>query len=224
MVASRATERYRQTRQGQDLSVSERESLIKAYLPSPRSNSPVRRRRARSKPIRTFLKTQLYVFTYSAIQIIFSIYLWLRQTYHALLDLTFSVLYYHHRTPELIKRDVKALSRLPEHLSVILTLKENARAGKALEILMDEAAEIVAWCASSGIPILSIYEKTGLLKSYIPQTHRAMAAKLDAYFGTRRPTLQLGAPHIPSYLNGDKFTEDGAPPLSYGKPDLASLN
>lgn len=217
MVAARATERYRRTRQGQDLSVAERESLIKSFLPTARSDSPGRRQRTRSKPIRSFLKTQLYVLTYEVIQTIFSIYLWFRQTYHALLDLTFSVLYHHHRTPELIERDVKALGRLPEHLSVILALREGVRAGNALDILMDEAAEIVAWCASAGIPILSIYERTGLLKSYIPQTHRAMASKLGAYFGTRRPSLQLGAPHVPSYLNGDKFPEDGSPPLSYGE-------
>ncbi|KAI9783880.1 MAG: hypothetical protein M1816_001132 [Peltula sp. TS41687] len=218
MVAARATERYRRSRQGQDLSKSERETLIRSYLPTARSDSPGQgwRRRARSKPIRTFLKTQLYLLSYEAIQILFSVYLWFRQTYHALLDLTFSMLYYHHRTPELIERDVKALGRLPDHLSVILTLRDNVRAGKALETLMDEAAEIVAWCAAAGIPTLSVYEKSGLLKSYIPQTHRAMASKLGAYFGTRRPSLQLGAPHVPSYLNGDRFPDDGSPPLSYG--------
>jgi dehydrodolichyl diphosphate syntase complex subunit NUS1 len=76
-------------------------------------------------------------------------------------DRVFAILYYHHRTPELIKKDVKGLQRLPEHLSVILKLEEGAKGGAGLEILVDEVAEIAAWCACAGIPTLSIYEKTG---------------------------------------------------------------
>jgi len=46
--------------------------------------------------------------------------------------------------------------------------------------------------------MLSVYEKTGILKSYIPATHRAITRKLSSYFGTRYPALSLRAPHIPS--------------------------
>jgi len=56
---------------------------------------------------------------------------------------------------------VKGLSRLPKHLSVILELEGNGRGGAELERLVNEAADISAWCASAGIPQLSIYEKTG---------------------------------------------------------------
>ena len=63
--------------------------------------------------------------------------------------------------PELIKQDVKTLSRLPEHLSVILELKGGDRGCGGLETLMDEVAELSAWCTCVGIPMLSIYEKTG---------------------------------------------------------------
>jgi hypothetical protein len=84
--------------------------------------------------------------------------------YHAVVDRIFAILYYHHRTPELIKKDVKGLKRLPEHLSVILTLEDGGKTGAGLEQLVDEAAEIAAWCAAVGIPMLSIYEKTGMLK------------------------------------------------------------
>lgn len=88
-------------------------------------------------------------------------YIRIRQTYHAVTDRIYSVLYYHHRTPELIERDVKGLSRLPKHLSVILELEDNGRGGAELERLVNEAADISAWCASAGISQLSIYEKTG---------------------------------------------------------------
>jgi dehydrodolichyl diphosphate syntase complex subunit NUS1 len=72
-----------------------------------------------------------------------------------------AILYYHHRTPELIQKDVKGLSRLPEHLSVILKLEDGGRGGAGLEALVDELAEIAAWCTCVGIPMLSVYEKTG---------------------------------------------------------------
>lgn len=75
-----------------------------------------------------------------------------------------AILYYHHRTPELIQKDVKGLSRLPEHLSVILKLEDGGRGGAGLEALVDEVAEIAAWCACAGIPTLSVYEQTGTLR------------------------------------------------------------
>jgi len=79
----------------------------------------------------------------------------------------FAILYYHHRTPELIQKDVKGLSRLPEHLSVILKLEDEAKGGAGLEGLVDEVAEIAAWCACAGISTLSIYERTGVLVKYL---------------------------------------------------------
>lgn len=79
-------------------------------------------------------------------------------------DRILAILYYHHRTPELIQKDVKGLDRLPKHLSVILKLEDGGRGG--LEALVDEVAEISAWCACVGIPMLSVYEQTGKLSSY----------------------------------------------------------
>ena len=70
-------------------------------------------------------------------------------------------MFYHHRAPELIKQDVRGLSRLPEHLSIILELKGEERGTAGLEALMDDLAEISTWCACVGIPMLSVYERTG---------------------------------------------------------------
>jgi len=47
---------------------------------------------------------------------------------------------------------------------VILKL-EGGKGGAGLEALLDEVAEVSAWCACAGIPMLSIYEKTGV---YLP--------------------------------------------------------
>lgn len=93
---------------------------------------------------------------------------------------------------------------------MILDLQEEGRGGAGLEILLDEVAEISAWCVCVGIPLLSVYEKTGVLKNYIPTTHRTVAAKLHDYFGRRRPSLQVRAPHMPSFLNGDIAEESAS--------------
>lgn len=39
---------------------------------------------------------------------------------------------------------------------------------------------------------------TGILKAYVPATHRAVSKKLASYFGDQHPALTLRAPHVPS--------------------------
>lgn len=111
--------------------------------------------------MRRFLRRQFHLLVFTVIHVFFSLYIRLRHAYHAVSNRLYSIAYYHHRTPELIRRDVKGLRRLPKHLSVILTLEDQRRSGAGLERLINEAAEVAAWCASAGIPQLSIYEKTG---------------------------------------------------------------
>ncbi|KAI9883714.1 MAG: hypothetical protein M1823_004518 [Watsoniomyces obsoletus] len=227
----------RRTCRSEGLSVNEREALLKPYLPRSQSSSPERRRQQQEaatnigtkiKPVRTFLKSQLYIFIYTVIHTLFSIYIRLRRLYHATSDRILSVLYHHHRTPELIRRDIKRLSRLPEHLSVILTLKNNGDgapvADTALERLMDEAAEIAAWCACARIPTLSIYEQSGVLKGHMPRLHRVVSQRFHAYFGKRRPQLELRAPHVNPFLNGDMFEENNSPQPGFSSNDSEHLS
>jgi dehydrodolichyl diphosphate syntase complex subunit NUS1 len=164
MVSEKATLLYRHDvkARGQALTPQQREELVRPYLPKlnkPKSSSySSQKKPPRRKPVRTFLKSQIHLLLYHLIHLVFSIYIRIKQTYHAIADRILAILYYHHRTPELIQKDVKGLSRLPEHLSVILTL-DDERGG--LEGLMDEVSELSAWCASAGIPVLSVYERTG---------------------------------------------------------------
>lgn len=162
MVATKETQAYRRdvSTNGTVLTPKQRENLLRPYLPSPpiSSTSPGGRK---SGSIRMFLRAQLHILVFTIIHTLFSLYIRIRQTYHVLIDRIFAILYYHHRAPELIKQDVRGLSRLPHHLSVILELKGEERGAAGLEGLMDEVAEISAWCACVGIPILSVYEKTG---------------------------------------------------------------
>lgn len=156
--------------QGTLLSPKQRENLIKPYLPSP----PTPSRSSPQSPwrIRALIKHQIHLFVFTIIHTLFSLYVRLRQTYHALIDRVFAILYYHHRAPELIQQDVRGLSRIPEHLSVILELKGEERGSTGLERLMDEIAEISAWCACVGIPMLSVYERTGEDPDSISRTTR----------------------------------------------------
>jgi dehydrodolichyl diphosphate syntase complex subunit NUS1 len=173
MVSARLTETYRRDvrSHGRELSREDREKLVKPYLPpvqepasslnaASQRNGVKTGKNRRQKPIRSFLKSKLHGVVYFLVHLIFGILIRLRQTYHAVTDRILALLYYHHRTPELIQRDVKNLSRLPEHLSVILTLKGEEEG--VLEALMEDVAELSAWCGSAGIPLLSVYEKSGI--------------------------------------------------------------
>ena len=147
----------------------EREELLRRYLPSSsssssRTNSPARKkgRKHRRTSIRSFLKTQIHFVIYTLIHTFFSLYIRLRQAYHAVIDRVFAILYYHHHAPELIARDVRSLSRIPRHLSVILSLEDGERDGIGLEKLMSEVGELAAWSSCAGIKTLSVYEKTGM--------------------------------------------------------------
>ncbi|KZF24932.1 Undecaprenyl diphosphate synthase [Xylona heveae TC161] len=226
MVGVRETEIYRRDarREGSPLTAKQREELLRPYLPSPppQANTVSRKQRG-ARAVSEFFRIQLYVLVYTLIHTFFGLYMRLRQWYHAVLYRIFAVLYYHHRTPQLIQKDVKGLSRLPEHLSVILEYNPEEKGGEGLEQLIEEIAEIAAWSACAGIPLLSVYEKTGILKSYIPTTHRAIAKRLQAYFGTRRPSLQLRAPHLPAFLNGDLVDESHSDSNQDGPGHLSVL-
>ncbi|KAI5858563.1 Decaprenyl diphosphate synthase-like protein [Tricharina praecox] len=179
----------------------ERERLVLPHL--PRTSVP-------QGPIRTFLWTQVYKFVLLVIYTLFSIYLRLRWVYNFVVGHVFAILYYHHRTPQLIAKDVAELrerGKFPKHLSVVLEYER-----EDLDKLIDEVSEIACWCASAGIPRLSVYERTGILKSYISTSHRAVSQQLRSYFGRERPTLRVHAPHSRTFVNDDTSTDEGSEP------------
>ena len=216
---------------GQPLSAAEREKLLKPYLPStPKKRSPQPSPNRRAIPkyqhkqrVRPAIRHLLHVLLFTIIHTCFSVYIRVRKAYHTIADRLLGVLYYHHRTPELIQKDVKRLSKVPKHLSVILELPAGGGKRDGLDGLMSDACEIAAWSASAGVPMLSIYERTGehrvsetnslhrassltlftgILKSSLPHLHRRIERTLTAYYGqasANKPTVSLRAPNLPSY-------------------------
>lgn len=164
MVSSKDAEIFREDARlrGKKLSAAEREKLLKPYLPEPEMKTKSKtktKQKSKPTPIRTFLKQQIHRLIYVFIHLCLGFYIRISQTIAAVTDRVLAVTYYHHRSPELIARDVKGLSRLPEHLSVLLKLRK--REEDALQTLMDETAELAAWTTCAGIPVLSVYERTG---------------------------------------------------------------
>ena len=164
---------------GKLLSAPEREKLLKPYLPAKPLKQPLKQpgkpgtRFQHTSRVRPAIRHALHYLLFTIIHTIFSIYVRIRQVYHAIVDRILAILYYHHRTPELIKRDVKNLSRVPEHLSVILDLPPEGGKADRLETLVNDACEIAAWSACAGVPMLSIYERTGRLQTRFSSYEKA---------------------------------------------------
>jgi dehydrodolichyl diphosphate syntase complex subunit NUS1 len=53
----------------------------------------------------------------------------------------------------------------------------------------------------------------GILKRYVPATHRAVTRKLSSYFGPQHPALSLRAPHVPSMESAENTSTSTSPDL-----------
>jgi dehydrodolichyl diphosphate syntase complex subunit NUS1 len=110
--------------------------------------------------VRRFIKSQLFVLIFAIMHGFFSLYIRIRRSWNMVCYQISSVLYYHHSTPQYIQKDVAGLTKMPKHLSAILK-SEGPRTTAELDRLVDETAELATWSACAGIPMLSVYEKTG---------------------------------------------------------------
>ncbi|KAF1946284.1 Undecaprenyl diphosphate synthase [Clathrospora elynae] len=222
-------------RRSKQLSIQQREELLKPFLPSePTSSSDTASKKALSDrtsqttksrktgPVKTFL----YLAIYHTIALLFSIFFRFRRAYRLVRGNIISLLKYHHRTPEFIAHDVKNLEKMPKHLSVIVEYQEDegGQGTAGLEGLVNDVCEIAAWAASAGIPLLSVYERTGVLKNYLPQTHASIWSTLESYFGPqRKPTLSLRAPHLSSYSPPNTPPQTAEDEINQGRKHLTVL-
>lgn len=171
MVGTRQARAFHTGRdeKGRKLSVSEREQMMRPYLPvqpAKETTTDTTIRFHHTQRVRPAIRHLVHSLLFHIIHTIFSVYVRFRQAYHAVIDRVLAVLYYHHRTPELIRKDVKGLSKVPQHLSVILELPPEGGKKDRLETLVNDACEIAAWSACAGIPMLSVYEKTGMSRPW----------------------------------------------------------
>jgi dehydrodolichyl diphosphate syntase complex subunit NUS1 len=153
------------------LSIQQREELLKPFLPSEppsssESNTRSRRRSAQKPKLgkrQGPVKSLLYFATYHFIALLFSIFFRFRRAFRLAYTKFVSLLKYHHRTPEFIAGDVSHLEKLPKHLSVVVELNEDdeQQGNAGLEGLVNDVCEIAAWASSAGITFLSVYERTG---------------------------------------------------------------
>ncbi|PVH93572.1 Undecaprenyl diphosphate synthase [Periconia macrospinosa] len=202
------------TLNGKQLSAKDREALFRAHLPpepqpsshsptSSSSSSPSASKRARNQAPKTGrIRSLLHFLIYQTISLLFSVFFRFRRSWRLFWYKIRAVMRHHHHSPEWIVNDVKNLEQLPKHVSVVLDYHEDDQdQGTAgLEGLVNDVCEIAAWTASAGIPFLSVYEPTGVLKNYHTQTYAAIQQTLENYFGSRRrPTLTVKAPHMTSY-------------------------
>ncbi|KAH7326513.1 di-trans,poly-cis-decaprenylcistransferase [Stachybotrys elegans] len=209
-IAYRDTQAYRadEKHNGKLLTDQERRRMILANLPKP-TNLPVQNTKGSRLGLRRFLSHQIYVIVFAVLHGIFSLYLRIRQMWHAVSYQLSSILNYHHGTPEYIRRDTLGLKRKPEHLSCILTIEDRHSLKAGLELLLDQAAEVATWSACAEIPQLSIYEKTGILKKHMPRVYEAVIRKFTFYFGAQHPSLAITSPHKESYSASEENSNFG---------------
>ncbi|KAF9879122.1 di-cis-decaprenylcistransferase [Colletotrichum karsti] len=187
------------------ISERNRRKIIENYLPKPEEDTTQQWREDDVPPpgrfgLRRALRSKLHLFLYTVLHAFFSLYIRIRQAWHLVCYHISSVMFYHHRTPEYIERDVVGLKKKPKHLSVILKMEEGGRHGAELERLVGEAAEIAVWCVCARIPVLTVYERTGLLKRYLPHVQQSIIQKSRAYFGRHQPALTVAMPHADEIL------------------------
>jgi dehydrodolichyl diphosphate syntase complex subunit NUS1 len=165
----------------------------KAGAAAPRRAASAPRRR---KPIRTALKQILFVLCFALVHFLYSTWARLRRGARRALHRATAITLHHHRTPELIRADARALAKRPRHVSVVLRLDPREDRRAALRRLLRDVGELAAWSAAAGVRTLTVYERTGILKQSVPVAYSAVNATLGHYFGAgKRPVLKVRVPH-----------------------------
>lgn len=216
---------------------------------------PDRRSKAVSRVSETYVRAQQYkqdsntllgkaawLFNHLLLLAIYSVYTVIR-TFQYLKNKTrlkvLTLAYNPSQTPQIIREDALKLEKLPKRLSTILELKSEEEEGGGFYGLLNDAAEVVAWTAASGIPSLSIYEKDGILKSNVKHLKMSIYKKLMIYFGPKNvPKITIKIPRLQltfgykDMATGEEFTEDDSKEIILevlllseddGKPTMVEL-
>ncbi|AWU77831.1 uncharacterized protein C5L36_0D05570 [Pichia kudriavzevii] len=150
-----------------------------------------------SETIQELLVFYFYRCILTTFYLIYSICALYQYTINRLKVYFLSLAYKCNDDPSVISADVNKLPKIPRHLAVILNYKSEQEEGGGLEGLCNDGASIAAWCVSSGIPSLTIYEVNGILNKSVPELTKAIFKKFESYFGSESvPNFLIKVPHL----------------------------
>jgi dehydrodolichyl diphosphate syntase complex subunit NUS1 len=147
---------------------------LKPTLP-PRANMPFRPQNMRTfssakklpvlEPSSSLLRRRFDLLLLWILHLITALYLWIAAIKHRSKNFVWGLWYDWHAWPifqdYMIKRDIAILQKIPRHVAVILGQKKAKREYDADESVR-RAVEVTRWCAAAGIPIVTVYERTGI--------------------------------------------------------------
>lgn len=147
----------------------------------------------------SFLNLLTFYSSHTVLLVIFfciSIYKNIEYIYRRIYLKFLTLAYYPNKTPQLIRDDVNKLTKLPKRVSCILDLKDDDDENGGVEGLINDISELTAWSILAGIPVLSIYEYTGIVQHHLPELCRYIVKNLSVYFGTESvPVFSIRIPH-----------------------------
>lgn len=108
----------------------------------------------------------------------------------------YNVIYNPTNTPQLIRKDVGKLQKVPKKVAAILRMKPIGDVGGGLTGLINDASELVSWTACAGIKHLTLYNDEGLLQKNIALLRQEVHETLCKYYGPSKiPQFVVRIPH-----------------------------
>lgn len=119
--------------------------------------------------------------------VILIVYKYIRRVYRQSNYALSRAIRYHHYEPQLIRRDISQLDKIPRHIAVILTLRGPHISGGGVEGLLVDCGEVASWSIGVGSSRLTLYERSGVLADIGAERIREeIASRLSQYFDNLR--------------------------------------
>lgn len=141
-----------------------------------------------------------------------------------------SLTYNPNKSPQVIRDDVNVLGKIPKRISCIISMRSEDDENGGVDGVIADIAELAAWCTSAGIPSLTIYEETGVVKNHLDQLQRSVAKNLRGYFGLSIPSYNILIPHTNVKVSGGDSSDGSDKDLDIallsrvdGKPTIVEL-
>ncbi|KAH3902692.1 ditrans,polycis-polyprenyl diphosphate synthase SCDLUD_000276 [Saccharomycodes ludwigii] len=172
------------------LNLKKIKSLAETTILKPRqSSSPNRENEIRSVN-KDHVNRISFIFYKVLLAIFFCVYACVRYyqyTWNRTKIKLFNLAYNPSNTPQLIRRDVIKLNKIPKRLATIIDYRLEEDVGGGINGLVNNATDIIAWTVSSGIKHLILYDYDGRLKSNVALLRDETWQKLCNYFGPKNP-------------------------------------